>query len=115
MLPKVAIVGGGPVIGPALESLLESAGCRAHFLPAYMMENIDQHISDTDLLVLAPALSAERQKALLEALLSQPRAQKIPVLELLPANGKEDRTREGSVLWPCSVEELKRAIDALLA
>jgi hypothetical protein len=115
MSPKVAIVGGGPVIGPALESLLESTGYRAHFLPASVIDNIDQLLSDTDLLVLAPALSAERRKALLEALLGQPGAQKIPVLELLPANGKEDRTQEGSVLWPCSVEELKRAIDALLA
>jgi len=114
MHTKVVVVGGGPVIGAALESLLESAGYRVRFLPESMMNELDELLADFELVVVAPALSAERRRALLDAVLSPPGSAKIPVLELLPANGEERHFRGGVVLWPCSVEELKRAIDALL-
>jgi hypothetical protein len=111
---KVVVVGGDPVIGAALESLLESAGYRVRFLPESLMYELDKLLADYELMVVAPTLSAERRRALLDVLLSQLGSTKIPVLELLPANGEERRFRGGVVLWPCSVEELKRAIDALL-
>jgi hypothetical protein len=111
---KVAVVGGGPIVGTALESLLVAAGYHARFLPESMMDELDVLLAHSELLVVAPALSAERRQALLEVVLSPPGSAKIPVLELLPANGEERRFLGGMVLWPCSVEELKRAIDALL-
>jgi len=106
---KVAIIGGDPVVGEALEALLQAAGYRTRFLPESAMDDLPGDLlADSQLLLIAPVLSAGHRKALLEMMLD------IPVLELLPANGGQHLPGEHTVLWPCSGEELKRAIDALL-
>lgn len=111
---KVVIIGGDPVVGEALEVLLQAAGYRTRFLPESAMDELlSEVLADSQLLLIAPVLSAERRKALLEMMLSPTTSVNIPVLELLPANGGQ-HLQEHIVLWPCSGEELKRAIDALL-
>jgi hypothetical protein len=112
---KVAIVGGDPVLGGALEVLLQAAGYRARFLSVPVVDKPDELLAGFQLLIVAPALSAERRKALLDVILNPTAPVKIPVLELLPANGGEQHVRgKRAVLWPCPMEGLKRAIDALL-
>ena len=111
---KVAIIGGDPVVGEALETLLQAAGYRTRFLPESVMDKLGEVLADSQLLLVAPVLSAKRQKTLLEMMLSPTMSVNIPILELLPANGGQHLQGEHIVLWPCSGEELKRAIDALL-
>ncbi len=111
---KVAVIGGDPVVGEALEALLQAAGYRTLFLPESTMPELGRLLADCQLLVVAPVLSAQSRTVLLEAMLSPTRPVTIPVLELLPANGGQRLQGGHSVLWPCTGQELKRAIDALL-
>jgi hypothetical protein len=111
---KVAIVGGDPVVGDALEVLLQAAGYRTRFLPESVIGELGELLADSQLLVVAPVLSAECRKALVEMKLSQTMPLNVPVLELLPANGGHRLPVGDSLLWPCSGQELKDAIAALL-
>jgi hypothetical protein len=112
---KVVVIGGDAVIGAALEALLESTGYRVQFLPEFAMDELGASLADAQLLIVVPTLSLQRWQAVLK-LTSSPLSARIPVLQLLPTNGKEQRIRGYAVPWPCRVEELKRAIDhALLA
>ena len=108
------MVGGDPVVGGALEALLESAGYHARFLPESMMDDLGELLADSQLLVVAPDLSAELQQPLLRLVLNPKRLANVAVLELLAADGEGQRFGGHAVLWPCSVEELRRAIDAAL-
>jgi hypothetical protein len=112
---KVAIVGGDPVVGEALEVMLQAAGYRTRFVPESVMDELlGELLADSQLLLVAPTLSAEGRKALLEIMLSSTMPVNFPILELLPANGGQHLQGAHIVLWPCSMEELKRAIDELL-
>ena len=112
---KVTILGGDPVVGEALEILLQAAGYRPRFLPESAIDELPgELLSDSKILLIAPVLSAERRKALLEMMQDPTTPVNVPVLQLLPANGGQHLQGGRIVLWPCSGEELKRAIDALL-
>ena len=112
---KVAIVGGDPIVGEALEVLLQTAGYRTWFLPESLMDELlCEVLADFQVLLVAPVLSTRRRRTLLEIVLSPTMPVNIPVLELLPANGGQHLQGEHIVLWPCSGEELKQAIDTLL-
>lgn len=112
---KVVIIGGDPVVGEALEALLQAAGYRTLFLPESVVDELlGEVLADSQVLLVAPVLSDRRRRTLLEIVLRSPTmAVNVPVLELLPANGGQ-HLQEHVVLWPCSGEELKRAIDTLL-
>lgn len=111
---KVAILGGDPVIGGSLETLLRAAGYRARFLREPGGEEIYDLLANFHILLVAPELSAEYRGALREMMVGQATPSKISVLELLPADEKRS-VRGGRVVpWPCSMEELERAIDAAL-
>jgi hypothetical protein len=108
------IVGGDPVIGRSLEVLLQAAGYRTLFQPEPPGDELGKSLIDSHLLIVAPGLSAERRKAIMD-IMASPATVKIPVLELLSADGVEqDIQGERVVLWPCSMEELKRAVHAAL-
>jgi hypothetical protein len=112
---KVAIIGGDPIVGEALEVLLQAAGYRTRFLPeSGVDERLGELLANSHLLLVAPVLSAERRKALLEMMQDPTTPVNVPVLQLLPANGVQHLQGGRIVLWPCSGEELKQAIDALL-
>jgi hypothetical protein len=112
---KVTIVGGDPVIGEVLEVLLQAAGYLARFLSEPAIDELGELLAGCQLLIIAPTLSAERREALIDIMLSSVTPVKIPILELLPANGGEQHLQgEHTVLWPCPIEELKRAIDDVL-
>jgi hypothetical protein len=111
---KVVIIGGDPVVGEALEVLLQAAGYRTRFLPESVIDELGELLADSQLLLVAPVLSAERRKALLGTMLGPTTPVNIPVLELLPANGGQHLQGDHVLLWPCSTEELRRAVDAAL-
>jgi|SRR5829696_5822483 len=112
---RVTIIGGDPVVGEALEVLLQAAGYRTRCLPeSGMDERFGELLAGSGLLLIAPVLSAERRKALLEMMQDPTTPVNVPILQLLPANGGQHLQGGRIVLWPCSGEELKQAIDALL-
>jgi len=112
---KVTIIGRDPVVGEVLEALLQAAGYRPRFLPESAMDELPGELLEgSRLLLIAPVLSAERRKALLEMMQDPTTPVNVPILQLLPANGGQHLQGGRIVLWPCSGEELKRAIDALL-
>jgi len=112
----VIVVGGDPVVVRSLEALLQAAGYDARFQPEPLADRLGELLADCRLLLVVPALGAESRKALTNVVTRT--APKIPVLELLPANGGEAVGIQGAdaVPWPCPLEELKQKIQkALLA
>jgi hypothetical protein len=110
----VIVVGGDPAMGRSLEALLQSVGYDARFQPEPLTDGLGELLADSRLLLVAPGLSVESHKALTPAAMGP--TTKIPVLELLPANGGEAVGIQGAdaVPWPCPPEELQRRIRAAL-
>ena len=103
-------------MGRSLEAMLQAAGYDACFQPEPLADGLDEVLADSRLLLVAPGLSAESRRALTDVVMIP--TTKIPVLDLLPANGGEVVGIQGVGVapWPCSVEELQRRIEvALLA
>ena len=100
-------------MGRSLEAMLQAAGYDACFQPEPLADGLDEVLADSRLLLVAPGLSAESRRALTDVMSP---TTKIPVLELLPANGGEVVGIQGGGVapWPCSVEELQRRIRAAL-
>jgi DNA-binding response OmpR family regulator len=111
---KVIIVGADPAMGRSLEALLQAAGYDARFQPEPLADRLDELLVDSRLLLVAPGLSTESGNALTDVVIRT--ATKIPILELLPANGGEAVGIQGAdaVPWPCPLEELKQRIQAAL-
>ena len=100
----------------ALQALLGFAGYCAQFLrePALEEAGLGERLAESRLLIIAPDLSAEYRRALLGTMGTALPAN-VPVLELLPVNAEQPRFGGSTVHWPCSMEELGRAIAAALA
>lgn len=80
---------------------------------AYEQDGLGGLLADSRLLLIAPGMSAESRKALVDVVIYP--TPKIAVLELLPANGGEQNIQGvGVAPWPCSEEELQRRIWATL-
>jgi len=102
-------------VGRALEVIVQSLGYHSRFLYEVLAGELRELLADYHLLLVAPPLSEEHRRFLLDEMLSTATPVKIAVLELLPANGGEQLIeRENALFWPCSKEQLKRAIDATL-
>ena len=109
----IAIFDGDPILRMALEALLQAAGYRTRFLRDSAGDELAHQLADSHLLLIAPELSSER-KRILSDMTPGATPLNVPVLELLPDEGKP--VVEGGCVtsWPCQVEDLKRAIDAAL-
>jgi hypothetical protein len=110
----VIVVGGEPATGRSLEALLQGAGHEAWFQPEPLRDGLGELLADSCLLLVAPGLRTESREALTIAAMRP--ARKIPVLELLPANGGEAIGIQGADVapWPCPLEELQRRIRVAL-
>jgi hypothetical protein len=112
--PEVAIFDGDPVVRGALEVLLQAAGYRIRLLCEPVEEDLEDLLADVHLLLIAPELGVERRKTLLTMTSNPTALVKLPILELLPEGGEQQVKGGRVVLWPCSTEELRRAIHAAL-
>jgi hypothetical protein len=101
-------------MGRSLEALLQAVGYEACFQPEPLADGLGEVLADFRPLLVAPGLSAESRRALTDVVMSP--ESKIPVLELLPADGGKLLGIQGVCVapWPCSVEELQRRIRAAL-
>jgi len=119
----VAIVGGDPLVGYALELMLLSAGYGARFMRGSSIEVEANPFDRAHLVLIGPRSNDADRKALLNHLHSSSVTEKspkarIPVLELVAAPNGVRVEGEGlatrRILWPCPVPDLKREIEAAL-
>jgi len=106
----IGIVGGSRVVGEALEVLLQGQGYR----PRFVVSPGDvggQVLTDCQLIVLAPGVSAAERDAILAAL-DEAGGSSLMVLEL--TRGRVPDGDRRYVHWPCRAVELARIIDAAL-
>lgn len=110
------VVGRDLAIGRSLEVLLQAAGYDTRFQLEPALDTLGELLAESSLLLILPGLSAEFRNALTEIVTYS--AARIPMLELVPANGEEIEGIQGAdaAPWPCPMEELQQRIqEALLA
>ena len=107
----IVIIGGSRVVGEALELLLQGLGYRARFAPAETRTEAVT-VGASELVILAPGLTARQRTALLGAIRPLPAVNAIPVIELTRDDAPAGDNH--CVHWPCRAEELARAVDAVL-
>ena len=109
---EVAIFNGDSVVRQAVEVLLQAAGYRTRSLRGPNAGDLDELLADSRLLLVAPELSAGRRRILVDSLSSTSALAEIAILELVPEGAKPNLRVVRVVPWPCSMEQLRRAIDA---
>jgi len=114
---QVVILGGGALVGRALELLLRSADCNVRFLGEPSLAELELGwsgpLGGVRLLILAPEASAGCREAALALIESTRTAEaKIKVLELVDARQEVLVGARGVLPWPCRTEDLKQRIMA---
>jgi hypothetical protein len=107
----IAILGGSPVIGKALESLLASTEHVARFFSEYP-EGDAEPLGEARVALILPASSSRRQEALKALIKNTPSTMNLPIIELTTT--PDDNGQGILVPWPCSIEDLRRSIDETL-
>lgn len=110
----VAILGGNPVIGKALESLLRSADYRARFFSEYP-EDEAEPLGDASVALVLPAVSSRHQESLIALIRNTPSTTNLPVIELITTPNENGNDRVTRVPWPCGIEDLRCFIDEKLS
>src|SRR5215211_2914459 len=113
--PVIAVFHEDPVVQKALEVLREVAGYHIRSLREPIGDERDELLGAIHLLLIAPQVDTGHKKALLDTMSSLAVQAEIPILELISEGGKQSVRGGRVVLWPCSVEQLNRAIDAALS
>ena len=117
MLPEtrttVAILSDNPLVGRALESLLESAGYEVRLLEEPETYRVEDLLEDVDVLLLGRDLSDGRRNDFLSALASTLETAAIPVLSFSPGPKGTSAEEDRLVPWPCKIEDLAREIEAV--
>ena len=118
MLPEtrttVAILGGNPLVGRALELLLGSAGYMVRLLEEPEAFEDPDLLAGVDVLLRGRGVSDERREEFLGAMASTLETATIPVLALSPGPDGTLAAEDRLVPWPGRVEDLAREIDAVL-
>jgi hypothetical protein len=109
----VAILGGNPVIGKALESLLRSANYVAQFFSEYPEEDAEP-LGGAKVALILPSLSSTHQEALITLIRDTPSTTNLPVIELITTPNENGNGQVTRVLWPCGIEDLRQFIDEKL-
>lgn len=110
----VAILGGNPVIGKALESLLRSADYVARFFSEYPEDDAEP-LGDASVALILPAVSSSHQESLIALIRNTPSTTNLPVIELITTPNENGNGRVTRVPWPCGIEDLRRFIDEKLS
>ena len=111
--PTVAILGGDPVVGKALKSLLESTDQGVRFFSDHLDE-FTELPGEVEVALVMPALSTERRDALITRLKSASGKASLPIIELITTPNGHPNGHRIYVALPCSVEELKGSIEVAL-
>ena len=109
----VAILGGNPVIGKALESLLRSADYVARFFSEYREEETEP-LGGAKVALILPALNSKHQESLITLIRNTPSTTNLPVIELITNPSEHGNGQDTRVPWPCDLEDLRRLIDEKL-
>jgi hypothetical protein len=111
----IVIIGKDPIVGRAIGSLLRTAGYDPRFVADPITNGSRSALVEAHVVLLAPGLSAESREKLLGSGTSNPVAAETPILELV-SEADEDQPRQGHhrVRWPCSLEQLRGEIEAVL-
>ena len=104
----VAILGGNPVIGKALESLLRSADYVARFFSEYPEEDIEP-LRGASVVLILPARSSRHQESLITLIRDTPSTTNMPVIELITTPHENGNGQVTRVPWPCSIQDLRRS------
>jgi hypothetical protein len=110
--PEVVVFNGDSVVREAVEVLLQAAGYHTRSLREPKAGDLGELLADSRLLLVAPELSAGRRRILVDSLSSLSAFAEIAILELVPEGAEPNLRGVGVVRWPCSMEQLRRAIDA---
>ena len=117
--PVVLAICGDPVVGRALVLLLRNSSYDVRYLAAPFLRRSGA-LENIRLLLLTPVLDSRCQKALSEALENNPDGtRKLWTLKPVASTGGEQergapREPEHTIPWPCTTEELKQRIEAIL-
>jgi hypothetical protein len=109
----VAILGGNPVIGKALESLLRSANYVAQFFSEYPEDDAEP-LGEARVALILPSLSSTHQEALITLIRDTPSTTNLPVIELITTPNENGNGQVTRVPWPCGIEDLRQFIDEKL-
>ena len=118
LLPKtrttVAILSDNPLVGRALELLLESAGYEVRLLEEPAALRVGDSLDGVDIVLLGRGLGDGRREDFLSALASTLETATIPVLSFSPGPKGTRAEVDRLVPWPCRIEDLAREIEAAL-
>jgi hypothetical protein len=114
-LITIVIVGKDPIVGRAIGSLLRTAGYNTRFVADPITDGSRSALVEAHVVLLAPNLSAKSREKLLGGGTSNPVAAGTPTLELV-SEADEGQPWQGHhrVRWPCSLEQLRWEIEAVL-
>ena len=107
----IAILGGDPVIGRALESLLASADYVSRFFSEFP-EGAAEPLGGARIAIVLPASSRKRRDALMHLIKTTISTKNLPVIELTTTPNESGH--DNRLPWPCSIEVLRRSIDEAL-
>ncbi len=111
----IVIVGKDPIVGRAIGSLLRTAGYDTRFVADPIRDGSTSALVEANVVLLAPGLCAESREKLLGSGRGNLVEADTPTLELV-AEDDGDQLLQGHhrVRWPCSLEQLRAEIEAVL-
>jgi DNA-binding response OmpR family regulator len=108
----VAILSGDPLVGRALELLLQGAGYEVRLLEEPDASRVEDLLGGIDVLILDRGLTNGRREGFLGAMAGTLETATVPVLSLSPGSEGTSAEEDRVVPWPCKIEDLVREIEA---
>jgi len=113
----VAVLGGNPIVGRALELLLRGVGYDVRLVGSSGEGELGTLLEGANLLLLAPMLDAATSRKIMDEIRNVAALAELPVLALVTAPSEDplEGGRASQVPWPCRTAELAREIEAALS
>jgi Asp/Glu/hydantoin racemase len=107
----VAIAGDDPIIGQALEALLQTAGYGTRF-GTYPVTDYSRNIlTEAHIVLLMPWSNNTSRKVSPISEVSTAATTDLPILELVSEPNEAQSLRGRQVRWPCGLEQLRKEIE----
>lgn len=114
-LPKVAVLGGDPVVGHAIQALLQSAGYETRLVPGPFTADTEDALVDAGLLLIVPDPDCWSPDNPFAHDVKGSAAGGAPILELVPFLGEVEPVQGHQIPWPCRLEDLQQKIEEILS